>query len=143
MRGSCPPGLPLQGSGAPWSLLCQMEKEGMVDRLCSRLRCWVHSRPGLQSLLPEVLGAPGEVPAGQSAHFTQSRLTEPSPLELCAHPTSLHRGEMHSKPLSFVCPQFDGPQELCRQTCYGSPWPFSSYMILGELFNLSEMLTIS
>lgn len=116
MRGSCPPGLPLRGSGAPWKLLCQMEKEGMAERLSSRLRCWVCSRSGLQSLLPEVLGVPGEVPAGQSAHFTQSRFTEPAPLELCAHPSGLQRGEMHSKPLSSVCPQFDAPQELCRQT---------------------------
>lgn len=48
-----------EGQLPTWATLvglwCPMEpplpdgKEGMVDRLCSRLRCWVHSRPGLQS----------------------------------------------------------------------------------------------
>ena len=141
MRGSCPPGLPLRGSGAPWSFLCQMEKERTVDRLSSRLRCWVHSRPGLQSLLPEVLGAPGEVPTGQSAHFTQSRLTEPAPLELCAHPPlpAYIEGRCTPSPSPLYACNLMDPRSLRADLSYSSPWPFSSYMILGELFNLSEM----
>ena len=30
----------------------------------------------------------------------------------CVPTPGLQRGEMHTKPLSFVCPQFDGPQEF-------------------------------
>ena len=139
MRGSCAPGLPLRGSGALWSLLCQMEKERTVDRLSSRLRCWVRSRLGLQSLLPKVLGAPGKVPTGQSAHFTQSRLTEPAPLELCAHPLAYREGRCTPSPSPLYARNLMDPRSLQADLSYSSPWPFSSYMILGKLFNLSEM----
>lgn len=42
---------------APWSFLCQMEEERKGDRLCPRLRCWVYSRPGLETLLARGAGS--------------------------------------------------------------------------------------
>lgn len=51
------PTWPLQRS-APRSFLCRMEKEGKGDRSCLRPRCWVCSRPGLETLLARDAGSP-------------------------------------------------------------------------------------
>lgn len=97
------------GSGVPWSFLCQMEREGRANRPCPRPRCWVHSRPGLETLLARGAGSTRQVAAARAGWPVSSH-----------HPVQVHRagtlqayrdGEVQQA----LLPQF--PDLMCPGGC--------------------------
>lgn len=101
VRSSCPPAWPLPVRlWCPWSFLCQMEKEGRVDRLSSRPRCGVHPRPRLRTLPARGAGSTRQVATVRASCLVSSLLREPRfPAAHLRAPSWHTEMEKHSRPL--------------------------------------------